>query len=64
MPTSAPTEKTQHASSGFAREHIDAAIASLQPLERVVIRLLMLQYLDPTPDDIICLAKERCEPNM
>ena len=50
MPSVTSTEQTQQADSGFAREHIDAAIASLQPVERVVIRLLMLQYLDPTHD--------------
>ena len=64
MPTVAPTEQTQQAHSGFTREHIDAAIASLQPVERVMIRLLMLQYLDPIYEDITFMAKERCEPNM
>jgi hypothetical protein len=45
-------------------ESIEAAISSLQPVERVMIRLLLLQYLDPTPQDVAFMARERAEPQM
>jgi hypothetical protein len=64
MPTTAPPSTTQQSHTGISREQIDMAIAGLSPVERVMIRLLMLQYLDPTPEDITLMAQERCEPNM
>jgi hypothetical protein len=64
MPTTASAGPAQHADSGISREQIDMAIAGLSPVERVMIRLLMLQYLDPAPEDITLMAQERCEPNM
>ena len=48
----------------LTREHIETAIASLQPVHRVMIRLLLLPYMDPTPEDIFFMAQERKEPNM
>ena len=64
MPTTAPPIPAQQSNTGISREQIDMAIAGLSPVERVMIRLLMLQYLDPTPEDITLMAQERCEPNM
>ena len=64
MATTTSQPLAQHASPAVTREQIEAAIASLQPFERVMIRLLMLQYLDPTPDDVTFMARERSEPNM
>ena len=46
------------------RAQIEAAIAALQPVQRVMVRLLLLPYLDPTPEDIAFMARERSEPNM
>ncbi|TLY20175.1 MAG: hypothetical protein E6K68_08475 [Nitrospirae bacterium] len=46
------------------RAQIEAAIAALQPVHRVMVRLLLLAYLDPTPEDIAFMARERSEPNM
>jgi hypothetical protein len=48
----------------LTREQIEKAIASLRPVEQVMVRLLMLQYLDPTPEDILLMAQERSEPQM
>ncbi len=48
----------------LTREHINTAIASLQPVHRVMLRLLLLPYMDPTPEDIFFMAQERKEPNM
>jgi hypothetical protein len=48
----------------LTREHIETAIASLQPVHRVMLRLLLLPYMDPTPEDIFFMAQERKEPNM
>ena len=48
----------------LTREHIDTTIASLQPVHRVMLRLLLLPYMDPTPEDIAFMAQERKEPNM
>lgn len=61
MPTTAPP--TQH-TPPVTREQIEKAIDSLLPVERVMIRLLMLQYLDPRPEDVILMAQERAEPQM
>src|SRR5206468_11328176 len=64
MATTTSHPLAQHASPAVTREQIEKAIASLQPFERVMIRLLMLQYLDPNHDDVTFMARERCEPNM
>jgi hypothetical protein len=64
MPTTAPPSPPQQSQTGISREQIDVAIAGLQPVERVMIRLLMLQYLDPAPEDITFMAQERSEPQM
>ena len=63
MPTTAPSGPAQSQSS-LSREQIEAAIAKLVPMERVMIRLLMLQYLNPTHDDVSFMAQERAEPQM
>ena len=47
----------------LTRDQIEAAIASLPPVYRVMMRLLLLQYLDPASDDITFMAGERSEPN-
>jgi len=62
--TTSPSLAQQHAPPVVTREQIEATIRSLQPFERVMIRLLMLQYLDPTHDDVTFMARERSEPNM
>ena len=59
MNTTAPPQPT-----ALTREQIEAIIATLQPVHRIMIRLLLLRYLDPTHDDIIFMAGERCEPDM
>ncbi len=48
----------------LTREQIETVIASLQPVQRVMIRLLLLPYMSPSPDDIFFMARERTEPNM
>ena len=48
----------------LTREQIEAVIASLQPVQRIMIRLLLLPYMSPSPDDIFFMARERTEPNM
>src|ERR1041384_5950034 len=50
--------------SAITRQHIDAAIAKLQPVHQIMMRLLLLQFMDPTPDDIVFMARERSEPQM
>jgi hypothetical protein len=59
-----PTQEDRHEAPVLTREHIEAAINSLQPVERVMIRLLLLQYLDPIDEDLIFMAQERAEPQM
>ncbi|TLY25022.1 MAG: hypothetical protein E6K64_05085 [Nitrospirae bacterium] len=58
MTTTAPPQTT------LTRAQIETAIAALQPVQRVMVRLLLLPYLDPTPEDIVFMARERSEPNM
>ncbi len=58
MTTAAPPQPT------LTRAQIETAIAALQPVQRVMVRLLLLPYLDPTPEDIAFMARERSEPNM
>jgi hypothetical protein len=58
MSTTAPAQAT------LTRAQIETAIAALQPVHRVMLRLLLLAYLDPTPEDIAFMARERSEPNM
>lgn len=48
----------------LTRKQIEAVIGSLQPVQRVMIRLLLLPYMSPTTDDIFFMARERTEPNM
>jgi hypothetical protein len=48
----------------LTREQIETVIASLQPVQRIMIRLLLLPYMSPSPDDIFFMARERTEPNM
>ena len=54
----------QPTSSVLTRERIEAAIAKLQHVHQIMIRLLLLQYLDPTIEDIVFMARERSEPQM
>src|SRR5467141_996081 len=58
MITTAPPQTT------LTRTQIEAAIASLQPVQRVMVRLLLLPYMDPPAEDIAFMARERSEPNM
>jgi hypothetical protein len=58
MTTSAPPQTT------LTRAQIETAIATLQPVHRVMVRLLLLPYLDPPAEDIAFMARERSEPNM
>ncbi len=48
----------------LTRAQIEAAIASLQPVHRVMNRLPPRAYLYPTSEDVSFLAQERGEPNM
>lgn len=48
----------------LTREQIETVIVSLQPVQRVMIRLLLLPYMSPTTEDIAFMARERREPNM
>jgi hypothetical protein len=50
--------------TALTRTQVETAIAALQPVQRVMVRLLLLAYLDPTPEDIAFMARERSEPNM
>ena len=54
--TAAPTP-------ALTREQIEAVIMSLQPVQRIMIRLLLLPYMSPSSDDIFFMARERTEPN-
>ncbi len=56
MSTTAPPQ------SALTRAQIEATIATLPPVYRVMLRLLLLRYLDPTLDDITFMARERSEP--
>jgi len=56
--TTAPSQ------TALTRAQIETAIAALQPVQRVMVRLLLLAFLDPTPEDIAFMARERSEPNM
>ncbi len=58
MTTTAPPQ------TALTRAQVETAIAALQPVQRVMVRLLLLAYLDPTPEDIAFMARERSEPNM
>src|SRR5437016_12918636 len=58
MTTTAPPQ------TALTRAQVETAIAALQPVQRVMVRLLLLPYLDPTPEDIAFMARERSEPNM
>jgi hypothetical protein len=58
MTTTAPSQTT------LTRAQIETTIAALQPVHRVMVRLLLLAYLDPAPEDIAFMARERSEPNM
>ena len=62
--SSQPTQENRQSPPALNRETIESAISSLQPVERVMIRLLLLQYLDPTPEDLVFMARERAEPQM
>lgn len=46
----------------LTRDRIEAAIATLPPVNRVMLRLLLLRYLTPTQEDMFLMATERCEP--
>jgi len=48
----------------LTREQIEAVILSLQPVQRIMIRLLLLPFMSPSADDIFFMARERTEPNM
>ena len=58
MTTAAPPQ------TALTRAPIETAIAALQPVHRVMVRLLLLAYLDPLHEDIAFMARERSEPNM
>src|SRR2546427_5166922 len=58
MTTTAPPQ------TALTRAQVETAIAALQPVQRVMVRLLLLAYLDPTPEDIAFMARERSESNM
>ncbi|HZC69013.1 MAG TPA: hypothetical protein VE201_10385 [Nitrospirales bacterium] len=58
MTTIAPPQTT------VTRAQIETTIAALQPVHRVMVRLLLLAYMDPPPEDIAFMARERSEPNM
>jgi hypothetical protein len=58
MTTTAPPQTT------LTRAQIETTIAALQPVQRVMVRLLLLPYLDPPAEDIAFMARERSEPNM
>jgi len=58
MTTTAPPQTT------LTRTQIETAIAALQPVQRVMVRLLLLAYVDPPAEDIAFMARERSEPNM
>lgn len=48
----------------LTREQIETVIASLQPVQRIMIRLLLLPFMTPSSEDIFFMARERTEPNM
>ena len=48
----------------LTREQIETVIAALQPVQRIMIRLLLLPFMTPTSDDIFFMARERTEPSM
>src|SRR5207237_1180201 len=50
--------------SALTREQIEKTIASLQPVHRVMMRLLLLPFMTPSVEDIDFMARERTEPNM
>lgn len=54
---------TAPSSPALTREQIETVIAALQPVQRVMIRLLLLPYITPSSDDIFFMARERTEPN-
>src|SRR5437879_7720975 len=58
MTTTAPPQ------TALTRVQVETAVAARQPVQRVMVRLLLLPYLDPTPEDIAFMARERSEPNM
>jgi len=58
MTTTAPPQTT------LTRAQIETAIVTLQPVQRVMVRLLLLAYVDPPAEDIAFMARERSEPNM
>ena len=62
MSTAAPL--TASPTPALTREQIEAVIMSLQPVQRIMIRLLLLPYMSPSSDDIFFMARERTEPNM
>ncbi len=45
-------------------EQIESVVATLPPQGRVMLRLLLLQYLDLTPEDIEFIAKDGTDPRM
>lgn len=47
----------------LTRDQIEAAITTLAPVNRVMLRLLLLRYVNPLPEDVFLMATERTEPN-
>src|SRR5919201_1738853 len=45
-------------------ERIETTISSLPPRSRIMLRLLLLQYLDLTSEDIDQIAVDRPDPRM
>src|SRR5437879_12724641 len=58
MTTTAPPQ------TALTRVQVETAVAARQPVQRVMVRLLLLPYLDPTPEDIRFMAREPSETNM
>jgi hypothetical protein len=50
--------------SPLTPELIESAIAALPPQGRIMLRLLLLQYLDVTEEDIDYIAVDRLDPRM
>jgi hypothetical protein len=54
----------QTATAGLTAETIESVIGALPVQGRVMLRLLLLQYLDVTPEDIEYMAADRPDPRL
>jgi hypothetical protein len=50
--------------SPLTQEHIESVVNGLPPQGRIMLRLLLLQYLDLTQEDIEYIAMDRPDPRM